>query len=356
MIPASTFHCQGYISVSHTKRGFLYPLFQHRNDNIPYFQIIDKDFVVRDMVPFLIQFLRSEDFEIVPTLVSPKIQINEPCVIAFITNDNILIEGNINTISDYYESLATGEVDQQIPLLTRLQLSRFFDKSLRDKIRLVKQYSDAHISRPGAQRLYKLTEIYLHNHNSKIWSSINNNSNKEVFGNVSMFDKLDTEGLFIWLINNTYHSLWRFAWLDYSGRKEGEFELARIVCDTICRRNETLSRADQLDLTIVARLIRIFRNAGSPPQEFIDLIVDSLKDASLLKLERYINWKDLLTFVLTYCVERSGLSEYDLLFMIINQRPSIAVFKSTAETLIEAIGNDEAVVYIANPYQQQTIR
>ncbi|WP_147291646.1 hypothetical protein [Sphingorhabdus pulchriflava] len=275
---SSSFKCVGYISITTSKNGVLYPIFHHGSINWPFVQEID----INGKITSFIEFFDTDKFVFIPSLRSWFCREGDYSRYAYYDSAGTLCETSYEEIGP---AIRTGELalnDERLPLLTRLTLARLGNA----QESLLAELHESYLRNCGLpdRSVTKLTrsDTRARRSNDIWWEQIRAAEFGEGFVAES-FKDTPTEEIFEWLFEYPVDEEWKRVFLVLARRVMFDDRIFDLLTKFLGE-SHNFTDFSHIDKLIVGRLIELYSYSDSDNNDIADILYDELMNGSIFYL------------------------------------------------------------------------
>lgn len=290
------YKCIGYISVAQSANGLLYPIYNQTRLNIPFVQEIDKF----GKISKFIEFTDIDEFTFSPSISESYCTVGDDGLIGIIIDKNML-EFKISVLGNM---VRLGEInidDPELPLLTKLGLSRIAKLSAHKHSEIFKNYllnlnfDSRSIDRlnNSDQRLLTLQDTW--------WSDVFR-SEFGVSEIASSFENSPIDDIIYWLYDNNVNEDWKDICAGLLKRVFFDERIDDILVKFIAS-SESFEEYDQKSKIIVGRGMDLYVQDPKGGGDFSEIMQERINDGSIFYLGNHLPEKMMQDFLRTIIQE-----------------------------------------------------
>ncbi len=294
----SIFHCTGYLSISPSCSGLLYPVFRLGNLNASFVQEVDEYGIIQAFV----EFWDVDKFRFIASHKAPAVSVGDQSVYAFLNRADVLFEVSFSTFG---RAVRTGEflVDAgQFTNLTRLGIARLTSSNWDEVSSCLDRYLQSKSLSSKSRDTIKKANLSANIHQSSWWKQIG----QLEYGSARLareFKSKNIEDIFAWLFKNVVDDEWRRVFLVIMKRVVTDFRVTDLILKFLGE-NPSFENYDRIDKIIVGRALEVYIFADVTDVDFSDIMFDSIVTGDFFHLEGPVSANTMFKYISTLIRDR----------------------------------------------------
>ena len=285
------FHCVGYLALSLSRNGILYPVFHHGKINWPFVQEIDEN----GRISSFIDFFETDMFVFVPSAENWSAIEGDYGRFAYYDANDSFREISYDEVG---LSITAGEIalnDERLPLLTRLALARVGGAQEATLLDLHQKYLRFCNLPDGSVATLTKSDARARRSQHFWWEQIK----LDEFGDgyvAEGFRDSPTEDIFEWLFDQPVDEKWKKVFLVLARRVMFDDRIFDLLTKFL---GEVQNFADfsHIDKFIVGRLVELYGNYSSEQSDVADILYDELVSGHIFYLCDIVKPEAMIQFI-----------------------------------------------------------
>lgn len=275
--------CHGYIALSPTRNGILYPIYRRGAVNASFVQESDKD----GKIGAFIAFYDFDEFSYVPALTPGSRNVGDDTLFAYINHNGLLVE------ITYADAQRMGREEPELfentelPILTRLALARLSNAPQLIQMDRVREFGDRFLRTARARDAFRSTYSKLIDERRWIWERIESGGAEHQDDKTALLEPfvgLDVEELFRWLFEYRYDRQWVAGFARLLRRVGFDERVLDLIGRMLTDVDFDWSTASAIEKSIIARGIETYLARNESHNDFEDVMNDFILSGEIFDL------------------------------------------------------------------------
>ena len=263
------FNCTGYIGLSPTGSGLLYPIYRANNANASFVQELGREGEITSFIPFY----DYEHFRHYSSAGSRARSLGSEGLFAY-AEDAQLIELSYSDISGMVQDPGWSEKSEHLPILTRLALARIGRASQSKQLDLLNRFVESRLRSKVGQKAAIAAHKRFNLNLERYWVDLEDAGLDSGSSSTEEFEKYGTEELFEWLFQNESNQRWTNALKALIKRVVYDDRLFELIGRLVSMEQFNIENASRVEKIIVARGLEIYSLLSNASGDFAEAMYD----------------------------------------------------------------------------------
>ncbi len=288
----TTYICTGYIGLSKTGSGVLYPIYKTSGLNASFVQEVAQDGTISAFLPFY----EHENFLSYSTELELQRVVGQDSIYSFLDGPD-MVEVTYKQVGELVNAVGWIDASARLPILTRLTLARIGKSSQSKQVELLGKFLKERVKSNSISAVVIAAHNRFHYNLERYWAD-DEADDGAVSGNLpNEFLNYGTEELFEWLFEHECNARWTFALRVLIRRIVYDERLFELIGRLVTMEGFDLSQASRLEKVIVARGLEIYKLLQSYSGDFAEAMYDYVLNGEIFSLAEVVEPKTILEFI-----------------------------------------------------------
>lgn len=284
--------CRGYIGLSPSGSGVLYPIYTANGANVSFVQELGRDGEITNFIPFY----DEEHFRFFSSLASPERSLGDAGIYAFLSPESSLVELSHEQVGPLVRLGDVSVSDERLPVLTRLALARIGSASAREQIGLLERFLGERIRTRTARKIAVAAQKRTLSDTAAWWERYVADQ-QPPSKNINPFLAFETEDLFKWLYDNSYGENWSVGLATLMKRVVYDERLFDLLARMLASESLNIGTATARDQAIIGRGLELYSALGSSQRDFADAMCEHIGTGEVFALRKNVSIEVILEFI-----------------------------------------------------------